>query len=184
MILDLHRPTWAQHVPDIDMDTVVSPLRGSWAEAATLYAADRSAKLGAGKRPPIGVQPHLNKVLSERYREAGWDGHGQRFLKEGVWLRVTFRHQMSIGSDILDALKVLAKGHAQVAIIAAATTEFVRVISPNDVNVLTSFEKLVAEVRDLDGAVSAPVLIGRLRPLSNLPPATASVVHGHRPREG
>lgn len=168
----------------MDSEQIEAPFRGSWSEAATLYAAERSAKLGAGKRPPIGVQPSLNRVLSQQFEAAGWDGEGQRFLKGGVWLRVTFRHQMSLGSDIVDALKVIAKGDAQVAIIAAATTEFLRVISPNDYNALTSYEKIIAEVRDLEGALTAPVLIGRLRPASTLPPATASIVFGPRPRVG
>ena len=184
MRLTLSRPPWVS--PELAVSTADGErlLDGTWSEAAQRYAADRAAKLAARKRPPIGVQPFLNRVIDERFEADGWFGGSGRFVKERVWLRITFRHQMSLGADVVDALKVIKKGIAEVAIIAAADHEFLRVVSPNDAAALTSYEKLRAEFLDLEGVIDVPLLLGRLTPRSDLPPATASIVFGPRPREG
>ena len=61
------------------------------------------------------------------------------------WLRITFRHQMSLGSDVVDALKVCRKGGMTEAAILAASDQFLDVISPNDARALVSYEKLRRE---------------------------------------
>lgn len=182
MKLDLYRPSWVGDNIDFNVEAVNDEIRGSWSEAAQRFASDRRAKLAAGQRPPSGVQPYLNRVLDEWLTKAGWDGVGRRYFKDDIWLRITFRHQMSLGSDLLDAIKVTAKGGARIAVVAAAGEEFLRAVTPNDASVLTSFEKLAAEARDLEGALRNPILIGCLRPVSVLPPVTTSIVFGPRPR--
>lgn len=182
MRLDLYSPKWFTGDADVDVESLNSFLNGVWVEAAKEFAAERSAKLSAGKNTPKGVQPFLNRVLSSRLSSAGWEGNGGRFLREGVWLRITFRHQMSLGADVLDALKVVRKGLARVAIIAAATSDFLEVISPNDAAVLTSFEKVSLELSDLEGVLLDSILVGSLSRASDLPPATRAIVQGPRPR--
>lgn len=49
---------------------------------------------------------------------------------------------MSIGSDVLHALKVCRKGGATEVLILAASERFLDVMSPNDARALVSFEKL------------------------------------------
>jgi hypothetical protein len=88
---------------------------------------------------------------------------------------------MGLGSDLLDALKVVRKSGFAVAAVLAADREFLGVISPKDAAVLTSFEKLRLAVADLDGCLDIPLFIGHLRPVSPLPPNVAKVILGARP---
>jgi hypothetical protein len=158
-------------------------LLGSWAQAATEFYAVRLAKEANKAKAPKGVQPFLNKVLDQRFLEAGWEGVSGRYWKAGTWVRVTFRHQMSLGSDLLDALKVCRKSGFDRAVILAADLPFLRTISPNDAAALTSYEKLRIEVAELNGCIEFPLIIGRLQPMSPLPPRIAAVVQGNRPRD-
>jgi hypothetical protein len=67
-------------------------------------------------------------------------------------VRVTFRHQMSLGSDIIDAIRAHHRAGMELVAIMAASRAFLNVISPNDAAVLTSYEKLKAEVDSLHQA--------------------------------
>ncbi len=182
--VELFRAPWCDQELAVGDTQLDGTLQGSWKEAALAYAAARTEKLAQGKRPPMGIQPYLNRVIDQRFLDTGWDGEGGRYVRDRTWVRFTFRHQMSLGSDILDAMKVTAGKHADVAIIAAADTAFLKVVSPNDAPVLTSFEKLSTEIRDLAGVIDTPLVIGRLVPVSALPPATTSIIFGPRPRGG
>lgn len=158
-------------------------LRGTWRDAATNYYAERATRVRAGKKAPKGIQPFLNRVIESRFLEGGWSGGDGRFWNGEVWIRLTFRHQMSIGSDILDALKVTRRfGVTQVAILAA-TRSFLELVSPNDAPGLSSFEKFRTEIADLVGCLDIPLFLGRLEPASALPANVASVVLAPRPRD-
>lgn len=140
-----------------------------WKQAASLFYARREAKLRHGVSAPKGIQPFLNEILEKRFNENGWMAVDGRFRKEDTWVRVTFRHQMSLGSDILESIKVFRKEQVKQVAIFAASQDFLRIISPNDANALVSFEKLSAEISDLQGVLDLPLFIGRLEPLSILP---------------
>ena len=122
-------------------------LLGSWSQAATDFYAARLAKVANKSKAPKGIQPFLNKVLDQRFQEAGWEGMSGRYWKDGTWVRFTFRHQMSLGSDLLDAIKVCCKSGFDQALVLAADLAFLQVISPNDAAALTSYEKLKIEDR-------------------------------------
>ena len=154
-----------------------------WAEASVEFYAQRDAKLSAGQRAPKGMQGTLNDIIKKRFDAAGWSGDLGYFFKESTWLRVTFRHQMSLGSDIVSALKVCKKEGAKLAIIAAADRETLKVISPNDANALVSFEKLQAEVLGLNGALDIPLLYGRLSPSSKASAIIDDELRKERPRD-
>lgn len=124
-----------------------------WKEASVSFAAEREAKQRIGKSAPKGMQRYLNEVLEKRFLSKGWLGDSGYFFKESTWIRVTFRHQMSLGSDILDAIKVCKKEKMELAIILAANRRTLDVISPNDAAALVSFEKLKNEIWGLDGAL-------------------------------
>jgi hypothetical protein len=158
-------------------------LLGSWAEAATDFYAVRLAKESNRAKAPKGVQPFINKVLDRRFLEAEWEGASGRYWRDGTWVRITFRHQMSLGSDLLDALKVCRKSGFDQAIILAADLPFLRTISPNDAGALTSYEKLRIELAELNGCIEFPLAIGRLQPKSSLPPRVAALVLRGRPRD-
>ena len=154
-----------------------------WADASVEFYAERDSKIRFGKRAPKGMQKTLNAVIGQKLTEAGWEGDAGYFVKGKTWVRITFRHQMSIGSDFLDALKVCKKQGMEQAIILAANLETLRVITPNDAAALVSFEKLQAQVLDLDGAMDIPLLIGELTPLTSASSDIENEIHKERPRD-
>ena len=156
---------------------------GLWADASVHFYAERDAKMSAGQRAPKGMQSTLNALLCECFVKNGWMGDAGYFVKGRTWLRVTFRHQMSLGSDIVDAIKVCKKEGIELAIIAAADNETLKIISPNDANVLVSFEKLQREVQSLDGALDIPLLIARLTPKTRASKAIDDELRKGRPRD-
>ena len=156
---------------------------GVWSEASLSFYAERDAKVRAGRRAPKGMQKTLNSVISRRFLEAGWEGDSGYFFKNQTWVRITFRHQMSLGSDIVDALKVCKKEGMQLAVILAASFSTLQLISPNDCSALISFEKLQNEVANLDGVIDIPLVIGELSPASVVPSSIEDELRKSRPRD-
>lgn len=138
-----------------------------WRDASIQFAGARDVKNRAGKSAPKGMQRYLNDILKKRFLDKGWDGDAGYFVKESTWVRITFRHQMSLGSDIVDAIKVCKKEGMELAMIFAATRQTLNLVSPNDAAALISFEKLQREVFCLDGAIDIPLVIGELIPMTS-----------------
>lgn len=138
-----------------------------WKEASIQFSAERDLKLKAGKCAPKGMQRYLNGVLASRFVDKGWDGDSGYFFKNKTWTRFTFRHQMSLGSDILDAIKVCKVEKMELAVILAAGRSTLDLISPNAAAAIVSFEKLEKEVWSLNGALDIPLVIGELSPLTS-----------------
>lgn len=160
-----------------------SILDGVWREAAIEFYAVRAARLAKGRQAPKGVQSFINAALDVRFEEAGWEGTGGRYRFEDAWLRVTFRHSMSLGADFLDALRLTRKeGVAQVAIVAASA-DFLQLITPNDAAALVSFERLMSQAVELDGVFDFDLFVGRLTPVSTLPVEVAVALARERPRD-
>ena len=111
------------------------------------------------------------------YGEAGY------FTKADTWVRVTFRHQMSLGSDIIDAQKVCAKFGVKLAMILAADRDTLSIISPNDAGAIVSFEKLERAVFDLDGVIDIPLVYGKLTPMTHASWSVESQLLKERPRD-
>ena len=135
-----------------------------WKEASILFSAERSARLSQNMSAPKGMQKYINSVLMRKFSEKDWICGAGYFVKGKTWIRVTFRHQMSLGSDILDAVKVCKKNDMEMAVILAANLNTLKIISPNDAPALVSFEKLEREIYDLEGAIDIPLIIGELTP--------------------
>ena len=131
-----------------------------------LFAAERETKLNSGQSAPKGMQRYLNEVILRRFTSNGWTGDAGYFFKGKTWVRVTFRHQMSLGSDILDAIKVCKIEGMQQAVILAANRKTLDLISSNDAAAIVSFEKLEREIMSLNGALDIPLLYGELTPIS------------------
>jgi len=162
---ELYIPEWLD-APDVDLSKVNEVLEGSWAEAATNYAAEWTAQRSVGKRGPVGIQKFLNSVIDRRFQKAGWNAYASTYSSNQLWFRVTFRHQMSAGSNFLEGLKAVGRYDFRVAVIAAATRDFLEIISPADAPALTSFEKVKAELNDLKGLITTPILVAALHPSS------------------
>lgn len=154
-----------------------------WAAASVDFYAKREALVRAGKHAPKGMQQTLNSIIDERFSIKGWEGDSGYYVKDSTWVRVTFRHQMSLGSDIVDALKVCKKEGITLAIILAASRESLNIISPNDASALISFEKLQREIVSLNGAMDIPLLIGELTPKSAASQVIDDALRKERPRD-
>ena len=154
-----------------------------WKEASILFSAERENKIQAGKSAPKGMQRYLNDVLVKKFTSNGWEGDAGYFTKNRTWIRITFRHQMSLGSDILDALKVCKIEGMELAIILAANRKTLNLISPNDAAAIVSFEKLENEILSLNGALDIPLLIGELTPFSSASREINTGLKKARPRD-
>ena len=154
-----------------------------WKEASILFSAERSACINMGITAPKGMQRFLNQVLDNRFVEKGWVGGAGYYVKNKTWVRVTFRHQMSLGSDILDAIKVCKKDGIEMAVILAASRNTLKVISPNDGPAMVSFEKLERELYDMDGAIDIPLVIGELTPYTSASSDVDKILRKSRSRD-
>lgn len=154
-----------------------------WKEASVIFAAERESKVKSGKSAPKGMQRYLNDVLVQRFTSKGWIGEAGYFFKGHTWVRVTFRHQMSLGSDILDAIKVCKKEGMEQAVILAANRKTLDLISPNDAAAIVSFEKLEREIMSLNGALDIPLLFGELTPYSSASSDIDGELRKARPRD-
>lgn len=184
MRTQLFAPPWgmpeitpeASEATDIIADNV-------WADASTQFYAERDAKIRMGKRAAKGMQGTLNKILVTKFTNHDWDAEAGYFIKGNTWVRVTFRHQMSLGSDLIDAQKVCAKSGIKLAIILAADRQTLDLISPNDAGAIISFEKLQAAVLDLAGVIDIPLVYGKLTPYTHASRAIERQLQKDRPRD-
>ena len=154
-----------------------------WKEASVLFAAEREAKMRNNKSAPKGMQRFLNDVILKRFTSNGWIGEAGYYFKRKTWVRITFRHQMSLGSDILDAIKVCKKEGMEQAVILAANRKTLDIISPNDASAIVSFEKLEREIMSLNGALDIPLLYGELTPFSSASRDIDGELRKARPRD-
>ena len=183
MKLSLEAAPWTK-VPPASQLGQVSLILGSdvWRQAAERYCEEKRAAQVSGIVGPMGVQPFLNAIIDDLMEENGWAGEDGRFTKDKVWVRVTFRHQMSLEADLLEALRVSkTEGINQTAVLAA-TNAFLGLISKNDARALCSYEKFRAECVKLDGALDFPLFIGKLEPHSRPGPDCQALLEGPRPR--
>ncbi|MBP5440166.1 MAG: hypothetical protein J6Y14_04535 [Fibrobacter sp.] len=154
-----------------------------WASASVDFYAKRQALAHAGKHAPKGMQQTLNSIIDRKFLDNGWEGNSGYYVKNTTWIRVTFRHQMSLGSDIIDALKVCKKEGIELAVILAANRDTLNVVSPNDAAALISFEKLHREILNLNGALDIPLLIGEMTPKSTASKIIDDALRKNRPRD-
>lgn len=184
MKVQLFAPPWgAPRMTDEGQEAVNIMADNVWADASVRFYAERDAKVRMGKRAPKGMQGILNRLLVEKFEANGWDADAGYFVKNATWVRVTFRHQMSLGSDIIDAQKVCARSGISLAMILAADRATLGTISPNDAAALVSFEKLQRAILDLDGVIDIPLVYGKLTPLTHASQAVERQLLKERPRD-
>ena len=180
MKIRIVRPTWYEDYPTMEANDLPSLLDGVWREAANLFSIESEVAKRRGKAAPLGIQPFINEVVNERFHDKNWEGEDGRYSKGRTWVRLTFRHQMSLGSDFLDALRLSKSENFEQCIIVAAEDEFLRIITPRDWRSLCSFSKLSAQMAQLVGIFNVPLLIGELKPASKLSPDLHRLIYGSR----
>jgi hypothetical protein len=163
-----------------EAESALELLDGTWSEACNKFAVAVQTRSSSHRGEPKGIQSFLNEVLTDRFLDAGWDCSDSRFRLNSTWVRVTFRHQMSLGSDFLDAIRLTALDDVEQCLLLAAGLDFLKIISPRDATVLCSFEKIAAQLSRLNGAISTPILIGELTPKSSLGKEVSKLVYGQR----
>lgn len=180
MKAELQWTPWYRGRANTESLNAIELLDGTWREAAIRYATVKAIRSADGRNEPKGIQAFLNQVIHERFEEAGWDGEEGRFRFANTWVRVTFRHQMGLGSDFLDATRLAALEGVEQCVLLGAPLAFLRIISPRDAGALSSFEKIAFQAAQLNGAISPPLLVGALEPVSKLPHEVREVVFGKR----
>ena len=180
----LMMPPWCEpHITEELKEAVDIIADDVWKEASIRFYAERDSKMHAGKTAPKGLQRYLNEILDKKFKKSGWSGDAGYFFKGHTWVRITFRHQMSLGSDFIDAIKVCKKEGMELAVILAADKETLKLVSPNDASALVSYEKLQSEIMNLDGAIDIPLMIGCLTPLTRASVDVDTELRKDRPRD-
>lgn len=168
MRVRLFAPPWGNQALTEEAQEAIAIIGDDvWKEASIRFFAVRDAKIRAGQSAPKGMQKYLNEVLYEKFVGNGWEGEAGYYFKNETWIRITFRHQMSLGSDIVDAIKVCKIEKMKIALILAASRKTLTVISPNDAAALVSFEKLQNEIISLNGAIDIPLVYGELTTMTS-----------------
>jgi hypothetical protein len=180
MKVELKRPPWYTAEPTAEAEEALSLLFGVWNEATTRFAAIRAVQTSKGKISTFGIQKNINEIIDERFPKNGWEGGNSRYRKGDTWVRLTFRHQMSLGTEFFDVIKMTGKEGIKQSLLLAASGEFLKVISPRDAGSLTSFEKLSREMVYLAGTTEIPLILGKLSPVSALSTSTHELVYGPR----
>lgn len=175
---------WGAPPLNADIEEAIKIINDNiWRDASIRFYSERDSKQKMGKSAPKGMQKFLNNVLKERFNSCDWEGDSGYFFKNKTWIRVTFRHQMSLGSDIIDAIKVCKKEGMEVSIILAANKKTLDLISPNDATAIISFEKLQNEIMNLNGAIDIPLIIGELSPRTSASADINQELLKSRPRD-
>jgi hypothetical protein len=151
------------------LENLCTIFEGSWGQAIAEFNAANSVRRSQGVKEALGMQSSLNNVLGDVMSRAGWAGSDGRFSEGESWIRFSFRHSMSQGSDFFDAQKQLhGEGFNCVGLIYAPNQILTR-ISPRDGNSLCSFERASLEMREMEEMFPhLPIWLGRLTPTDYL----------------
>lgn len=138
-------------------------LEGAWETAVAAFQASNLSRVARGKKPSSGMQSYITDAIDEGFESAGWVGEDGRYSKGKTWVRVSFRHAMSLGSDFLDAQRQLKLENFEQVALVYAHHALLKRISPNDGGSLCSFERGALLVHDLEKiSPGIPVWLGRL----------------------
>lgn len=180
MKVTIQKPVWHNDTLTQESVEAINLLNGVWRDACSNFAATTNMRLANGKKAPMGIQQFINDEIDDRFLDAGWEGGDAKFRKSDTWVLISFRHQMSLGSDLYNALWLCKQGGIKQALLLAGTLDFLRVVTPLDATSLTSFERYAAAISQMNGAFNPPIIIGALEANSKLDSGVAELVHGSR----
>lgn len=161
-------PPWEKAAPTSEMMEAIEVLdKGNITSVARAhFNKEKRTKESEGKRGPVGMQSCINKVLTERFNGAGWEGKDGRFLKGNTLLYISFRHYKTIGTDFLEIAKSCKREDISLVLYLACGIDSLRKIAPTQAGSMVSFEKLQKEISDLTGIIELPLIYGELIPKS------------------
>ena len=150
-------------LPSAEMQSIPLALSGVWDSAVAQFEASNFVKVTTGKKPSLGMQGQLNDAIDLGFQAQGWSGSDGRYAKGNTWVRVSFRHSMSLGSDFLDAQRqMFLEGFEQISLIYAHQ-HLLKQISLKDGGSLCSFERAALLLHDVEViSPSLPIWLGRL----------------------
>ncbi len=135
---------------------------GVWGSAFDLFAARNHVRKEQNRTPKVGKQSDLNDVLEERFEENGWQGSDGRYFKDSTWIRFSFRHSMSLGSDFLEAFRVHKLEEFKLICLMYADENLLEEIWPSGGQALCSYEKASAYWSQIHSVLGMPLVLGRL----------------------
>lgn len=154
--------TYQQALASPWLSEIRSILDGAWGSALDLFSARNHVRQQQKRTPKVGKQSDLNDVLEARFEENLWHGSDGRFFKDSIWIRFSFRHSMSLGSDFLEAFRVYNLEGFQVVCLMYADENLLQKIWPSGGQALCSYEKSIAYWSQLNTVLNMPLVIGRL----------------------
>lgn len=137
-------------------------MEGAWGSASDLFAARNHVRKEQNRTPKVGKQSDLNDVLEERFEENGWQGSDGRYFKGSAWIRFSFRHSMSLGSDFLEAFRVYKLEGFELICLMYADENLLENIWPSGGQALCSYDKASAYSIQLHSVLEMPLVLGRL----------------------
>lgn len=135
---------------------------GAWGSASDLFSARNHVRREQKRTLKVGKQSDLNEVLEERFQERGWQGSDGRYFKDSTWIRISFRHSMSLGSDFLEAFRVHKLERFQLISLMYADEDLLENIWPSGGQALCSYDKASAYWTQLHAVLEMPLVLGRL----------------------
>lgn len=160
------------------LDSISGAIRNVWASAAQEYYAKHIAATAHNLKPPQGIQSLINSNLDKSLLSHDWQGKDGRFVKGSTWLRITFRHQMSLGSDFMDGLLLAKREGIQAAIIAAPSLDFARLVTPRDAGAIVTYHKLEEYFSRARSLFPIPLILGRLSGTEGLSQEVDRLIRG------
>lgn len=135
---------------------------GAWGSASDLFSARNHVRREQNRTLKVGKQSDLNEVLEGRFEESGWQGSDGRFFKDSTWIRFSFRHSMSLGSDFLEAFRVHKLEGFQLICLMYADENLLENIWQSGGQALCSYDKASAYWSQLYSVLEMPLVLGRL----------------------
>lgn len=162
MKIDFRRPATPM-APSREIEQIGTVIHGTWETAAAGFDASNLARLASGKKPSSGLQSFLNDAIDESFLDNGWLGSHGRYSKGDTWVRLSFRHSMSLGSDFFDAQRQHKLENFKHVVLLYAHHELLKRISPKDGGSLCSFERASLVIQDLEVMSQGfPIWLGRI----------------------
>ena len=144
------------------LEEIKALMDGAWGNASDLFSARNHVRIEQNRAPKVGKQSDLNDVLEGRFEENGWQGSDGRYFKDSTWIRFSFRHSMSLGSDFLEAFRVHKLESFQLICLMYADENLLENIWPSGGQALCSYDKASAYWSQLHSVLEMPLVLGRL----------------------